>query len=172
MLPQPISDQPVALAFPHRAGRYRPAETRISSHGRWSLYMYEGISDLGMGPYCLTFLLRAQVNQSSARGAGVSTPRGAVSNRFFRPRIGRAAEIRKDFRTEDGALSSPRALVSRGSPVGQPSPPSPRPELQPISDRANMVGVSTPHGAVSTGPYHPRLALALFSNLTQSAIGR
>ena len=30
-LPQPIGDQPMGLAFPHRAGRYRPMGSPFSS---------------------------------------------------------------------------------------------------------------------------------------------
>ena len=34
--PQPISNHPVGLGFPHRAGRYRPGGSPFSSRGCWS----------------------------------------------------------------------------------------------------------------------------------------
>ena len=41
--PQPISNQPVGLGFPHRAGRYRPAGgSSFSSPGYWSCRDVEG----------------------------------------------------------------------------------------------------------------------------------
>ena len=169
MLHQSISDQPVALGFPHRAVRYRPAETRVSSHGRWSSFMYEGVSDLGMGPYRLPFLFRAPANQSSAGRVGVSTPRGAVSNRVSVPGL---SELQRYKSISEMRMEPYRPDVRWGREVLPWDNSRAEARLQPISDRASMAGVSTPHGAVSTEAYHPRLALDLFSNLTQSAIGR
>ena len=40
--PQPISHQPVGLGFPHRAGRYRPGESPLSSPVCWSCRDIEG----------------------------------------------------------------------------------------------------------------------------------
>ena len=33
--PQPVSNHPVGLGFPHRAGRYRPGGSSFSSPGSW-----------------------------------------------------------------------------------------------------------------------------------------
>ena len=40
--PQPISNQPVGLGFPHRAGRYRPGEPPFLSLDWWSCRYMEG----------------------------------------------------------------------------------------------------------------------------------
>ena len=80
--PQPISDRPVGLGFPHRAGRFRPREITVFVPRLSELYMYGGIYDPGMGP-CRRqrHYSRAPANQRSAGGVGVSTPCGAVSTR-------------------------------------------------------------------------------------------
>ena len=49
--PQPISNQPVGLGFPHRTGRYRPEGSPFSSPGCQSCRSYGRISDPRMGPY-------------------------------------------------------------------------------------------------------------------------
>ena len=41
--PQPSSNQPVGLGFPHPAGRYRPGGPPFSSPGSWSCRWMEGI---------------------------------------------------------------------------------------------------------------------------------
>ena len=38
--PQPISNQPVELGFPHLAGRYRPGRFSLSSPGYWRLEIW------------------------------------------------------------------------------------------------------------------------------------
>ena len=45
--PQPISDHPVGLGFPHPAGRYRPGESAFSSPGCWSCIDMEGLLTRG-----------------------------------------------------------------------------------------------------------------------------
>ena len=40
--PQPISNQPVGLGFPHHAGRYRHGGSAFSSPGCWSCKHMEG----------------------------------------------------------------------------------------------------------------------------------
>ena len=40
--PQPISNQPMWLGFPHRAGLYRPGRSLFSSSGCWSCRDMEG----------------------------------------------------------------------------------------------------------------------------------
>ena len=40
--PQPISNQPVGLGFPHRAERYRPGGSALLSPGCWSCSDIEG----------------------------------------------------------------------------------------------------------------------------------
>ena len=40
--PQPISNHPVGLGFPHRAERYRPGRSLFSSPGCWSRRGMEG----------------------------------------------------------------------------------------------------------------------------------
>ena len=48
--PQPISNQPVGLGFPHRAGRYRPGVPPFRPH--FAVFVIHGrISDPGMGSY-------------------------------------------------------------------------------------------------------------------------
>ena len=39
--PQPISNHPVGLEFPHRAGRYRPGRSLFSFPGCWSCRVME-----------------------------------------------------------------------------------------------------------------------------------
>ena len=45
--PQPISNQPVGLGFPHPAGRYRPGGSAFSSPGCWSCRDMEGFLTRG-----------------------------------------------------------------------------------------------------------------------------
>ena len=45
--PQPISDHPVGLGFPHPAGRYRPGRSAFSSPGCWSCRDMEGFLTRG-----------------------------------------------------------------------------------------------------------------------------
>ena len=47
--PQPISNQPVVLVFPHLAGRYRPRGYAISSPRCWSCTYIEGFLTRGWG---------------------------------------------------------------------------------------------------------------------------
>ena len=48
--PQPISDWPVGLEFPHRAGRFRPPGSPFSSPGCRSCRYMEGFLNQGWGP--------------------------------------------------------------------------------------------------------------------------
>ena len=45
--PQPISNHPVELAFPHPAGRYRPGGSTFSSPGCWSCKFMDGFLNRG-----------------------------------------------------------------------------------------------------------------------------
>ena len=65
--PQPISDRPVGLGFPHRAGRCRPGRTRFSSTGCLSCRDMEGFWEPGVGP-----------NPSRVRWDWGELPRGAT----------------------------------------------------------------------------------------------
>ena len=81
---QSVSDRPVGLGFPHRAGRVRPGGSPFRP--RFSeLKMYEGLYDTGMGSYRARVALALFSNPSQSaigrRGVGVSTPCGAVSTR-------------------------------------------------------------------------------------------
>ena len=49
--PQPISNQPMGLGFPHRAGQYRPGGSPFFVPGLSELLRYGRISHPGMGPY-------------------------------------------------------------------------------------------------------------------------
>ena len=92
--PQPISNLWVGVRFPHRAGRYRPAEILFFFPGLLEWYMYGTICDLGMGPYPSRVRPRDVSSRGNYRSAlalyarvsyplgdvgGISTPCGAVS---------------------------------------------------------------------------------------------
>ena len=87
--PQPISDRPVRLVFPHRAGRFRPWGSPFSPPGCRSCRYMEGRYMEGfmirewdpIVPGWRWLHSRAPVNQRSAGGVGVSTPYGAISTR-------------------------------------------------------------------------------------------
>ena len=82
--PQPISNHPVGLRFPHPAGRYRPGGSAFSSPGCWSCRYMEGFILRGWElilPGVRWLCVRSPANQRSAGGTGVSTPCGAVSTR-------------------------------------------------------------------------------------------
>ena len=81
--PQPISDRPVRLGFPHGAGRFRPGGSPISSPG-WSCKGIEGFLIREWKPILpgvRWLCVRSPANHRPASAAGVSTPCGAVSTR-------------------------------------------------------------------------------------------
>ena len=76
--PQPISNHPVGLGFPHLAGRYRPGE---SASPGWSCRDLEGFLTRGWEiilPGVRWLYVRSPAYQRSAGGTGVSTPCGTV----------------------------------------------------------------------------------------------
>ena len=80
---RPISNQPVGLGFPHRAGRCQPGGPPFSSPVRRSCRCVEGFMIRGCGlilPGC-GGSPRTPVNQRSTSGVGVVTPCAAVSIR-------------------------------------------------------------------------------------------
>ena len=82
--PRPISDRPVGLGFPHRAGRFRPRGSQFSSPGCRSCKGVEGFMIRGWNPIVPGWrwlYARAPANQHSSGGVGVNTPWGAVSTR-------------------------------------------------------------------------------------------
>ena len=82
--PQPVSNRPVGLGFPHRAGRFRPGESPSSSPGCRSCKGIEVFLIRGWEPIfpgVRWFHVRSRANQRSACGAEVSTPCEAVSTR-------------------------------------------------------------------------------------------
>ena len=91
--PQPISDHPVGLEFPHPAGRYRPGGSAFSSPACWSCRFMEGFIMRGweiIPPGVRWLYVRSPViqrsasgtaNHRSAGGTGVFTPCGVVSTR-------------------------------------------------------------------------------------------
>ena len=82
--PPPISDRPVGLGFPHRAGRFRPGGSPFSSPGCRSCRCMQGFLIRGWEPVVPGWrwlYFRAPANQRTAGGVGVSTPCGAVSTR-------------------------------------------------------------------------------------------
>ena len=76
--PQPISNRPVGLGFPHRAGRCRPGRTGFSSPGCRSCRDREGFVNRGWGPIA-----------PGRGGTGGGLPQGQLSPRAPRPLIGR-----------------------------------------------------------------------------------
>ena len=82
--PQPISDRPVGLGFPHCVGRCRPGGTPFSSPGCRSCTCMEGFLIREWKPILpgVSWLyVRSPASQRPAGAAGVSTPCGAVSTR-------------------------------------------------------------------------------------------
>ena len=94
--PQPISNPPVGLGFPHRAGRYRPVGSPLSPAGCWSRRDMEEFQTREKRPYHPRVRRDLDVvpsgnsrrtgcmspSQSATRDVvGVSTPCGVVTTR-------------------------------------------------------------------------------------------
>ena len=127
--PQPISDRPARLGFPHHAGRFRPGGSPFSYPGCRSCKDMEGFLIRG----CETILpgvrwlyVQSPAHQRSGSGAEVSTPCGTV--------------------------------LTQGITVFVPG----------LWDLWMYGGISDP----GMRPCRPRVALDLFSSPSQSAIGR
>ena len=74
--PQPISNHPVGLGFPHRAGRFRPGDGLLRPRSVGLLDVWYGrIYDLGMGAYPprVALALQTPANQQPVSGVGSST---------------------------------------------------------------------------------------------------
>ena len=140
--PQPISNQPVGLRFPHPAGRYRPEGSSFSSPGSWSFTCMEVFLMRGWEPILPEvrwLFVRSPANQRSTSGTGVSKPWGVVSTRgspFSSPGC-RSCKSMEGFliRGWEPILPGVRWLYVR-------SPPNQR--------SASGAGVSTPCGTFST----------------------
>ena len=81
--PQPISDRPAILGFPHHAGRFRPGGSPFSSPGCRSCRCMEGFLIRGWDPVVPGWrwlYFRAPANQQSVSRVGFST-----RPRRFRP---------------------------------------------------------------------------------------
>ena len=122
--PQPISDRPVGLGFPHRAGRFRTGGSLLSSPGCQSCRCMERFLIRGWGPVAPGWrwrYFRALANQRSAGGVGFSTPCGAVSTRGITVFVPELSELYMYGRiSEPGAGTYPaRVRRNRGvSPRG------------------------------------------------------
>ena len=140
--PQPVSDRPVGLGFPHRTGRFRPGGSAFSSSGFRSckgikVFFIRGWKPIFPGVPWL--YVRSPANQQPASGAGVSTPCGAVSTRETTVFVPRLSELQMYGGSCDPGmgLCRPRvALILFSSPS------------QSAIGRRGWV--STPCGAVST----------------------
>ena len=94
--PQPISNQPVGLGFPHPARRYRPGGSPFSSPGCPNCTCMEGFLIRGWEPILLGvrwLYVRSPANQRSASEAGVSIPCGEVSTRGITVFVPRLSEL-------------------------------------------------------------------------------
>ena len=81
---QSVSDRPVGLGFPHRAGRFRPGGSPFSSPRCGRCRCMEGFLIREWDPVLPGWrwvYFRAPANQRLAGGVGVSTPCGAVPTR-------------------------------------------------------------------------------------------
>ena len=118
--------------------------------------MYGGISELGMGPYRPWVVLTLVSSPSQAAigrlGWYFHSVRGGIDLGEYncRPQTVGVVDMRRKFRSGNGALSSFSVAGLKISPNGQLWPRARRPQPQPISDAASGVGVFTPCGVVST----------------------
>ena len=136
--PQPISNHPVGLGFPHLAGRYQPGGSAFSYPG-WSRRDMEGILIRGSKiilPGCAGTSALAREATLGARwlhephpqpasGAGVSTPcagRYRPGRSAFTSLGCRSCRDMEEGLTRDGNLSSPGAAGPRRWPEGKLSP--------------------------------------------------
>ena len=96
--PQPVSDRPVGLRFPHRVGRFRPGGSPFLSPGCRSC-RYRGIYDPGIGYYCprvaLFFFSIPRQSTIGKWGWGFRTVRGCYDpwDLRFSPRVVEVVEI-------------------------------------------------------------------------------
>ena len=100
--PQPISNHPVGLGFPHPAGRYRPEKSAFTSAGIWSCRCMEGFLIREWDPVvpgCRWLYIRSPANQRWARDWGFHTVRGGFDpgDHRFRPEVVRVVKVLKDF---------------------------------------------------------------------------
>ena len=173
--PQTISDRPVRLGSPHRAGRCATGRTRFSSPGCRGSRDMERCTNRGWGPILpgcggtggvkrkdgalsSPGFARSTRPRQSAIGPcdwGFNTVRRGVDagELDFRPRVVEVVEIWKKVCTGDGAQSSPGAAGLGGSNK-KTGPYPPRVVLAlraPANQRsARGIEVSTPCDAVST----------------------
>ena len=133
--PQPISDQPVGLGFPHRAKSFRPGGSLFSSPGCRSCKGNEGFLSRGWKPILpgvCWFYVRSPANQRPGSGAshrvGQFRPGGSP---FSSPGC-RSCKCMEVFLIWGWKLSSPGCAGSMYDP-------------QHISDRP--VGLGFPHRA-------------------------
>ena len=186
--PQPISNQPVGLGFPHRAGRYRPCGSPFSSPHCWSCRRMEGFLLQGWEsvlPGVRWLIGRAPASRRLAGGAGFSHYAGQFQSGgspFSSPGC-RSCNCIEGFliRGQEATVPGWKWLYSR-APANQRS--------------AGGVAIFTPCGALSTpgitvfvrglselymygsicdpgmGTYPRRGTLALCTSLSQSAIGQ
>ena len=166
--PQPISNHPVGLGFPHPAGRYRPGGSEFTFPGCWSCRDMDGFPTRGWeitlsgcggtlgvvprGKPRRALAPGAPVNQQSPSGVGVSTPCGAVSTREIYVFVPRLLELYRYGRIRDPGMGNyhPRVrrdlgVVPRGNSRRVLASRAPANQQSPSG-----AGVSTPCGAVST----------------------
>ena len=129
--PQPISNHPVGMRFPHPAGRYRPGGSSFSSPSGWSCRCMEGSLMRGWElilPEVCWLHVRSPANQRSAGGTGVFTPCGAISTRGIYVFVPRLSELKRCGRISNPEmrwkpiLSGVRWLYVR-SPANRPGSP-------------------------------------------------
>ena len=94
--PQPISNHPVGMGFPHPAGRYPPWGSAVSSPDCCSCRDIEEFITRGWKlilPGVRWLYVRSPANQRSASRTGVSTPCGAVLTRGITVLVPRLSEL-------------------------------------------------------------------------------
>ena len=100
--PQPISDHPVGLGFPHPAGRYRSGESAFTSPGSWSCRDMDGLLTRGWELILPGVRWLSTIPSQSAItqwGWGFHTLRGGIDpgNLRFRPRVVGDLDVWRDF---------------------------------------------------------------------------
>ena len=100
--PQPISDHPVGLGFPHPAGRYRTEGSAFTSPGCWSCRYTEGFLIRGWNlssPGCADSMTIPSQSAIGQWDWGFHTVRGGFDpgDHCFRPRAVGVVKVWKDF---------------------------------------------------------------------------
>ena len=136
--PQPITDRPLGMEFPHRSGRFRPGGSPILSPGCRSCNVLEEFAHSGMETYpprgAVALCTIPSKSATGQWGWGFHTVWDSFDpgDHRSRPQVVGVVYVWRDFRSGDGNLSSPGGAGFTFEP-------------QPIIDRPARLGF--PHRA-------------------------